>query len=329
MLAPGWAAYAQEAAAPKPVTVQTVAALAQPVERSAPATVLSEQDSVVAAQITARVLVWKVRVGDAVANGAPLLQLECDDYEHALRGAEAALSGAGALQTLAQQQVERARNLLQTRHVSAETLDQRQAELAAARAERTARQAARDTAALNVRRCGVRAPFAGVVTERLADSGETVAAGAPLLRLVDAAQIELSAQLATEDAADAARASRWRFQAQGREWPVRLRVLLPLVDARTRHQEARFEITGGAPPAAGSSGRLLWQGALPQLPPQFLQQRGGVHGLFLADNGRARFLPLPGAIEGRPLAVELPPDARVVVNGREGLNAGDALKILP
>lgn len=326
-LAPG-PALAQQAPAAKPVTVQTVAALAQPVERSAPATVLSEQDSVLAAQITARVKTWQARVGDAVAAEAPLLQLECDDYEHALRRAEAALAGTAALLTLAQQQVERAKRLSQTRHVSAETLDQRQAELAAARAERAAQQAARDGAELNVQRCRVRAPFAGVVAERLADAGETVAAGAPLLRLVDTAQVELSAQLAAEDAADAARAGSWRFQAQGRDWPARLRALLPVVDARARHQEARFTFDAAAPPP-GTSGRLLWQGARPALPPQFLQRRDGTPGLFITQDGRARFVPLTGAIEGRPLAVDLPPQTQVVVNGREGLNAGDRLKILP
>ena len=44
---------------------------------------------------------------------------------------------------------------------------------------------ARDRARLDVNRASVRAPFDGIVAERLQQSGEFVAGGAPLLRLVN------------------------------------------------------------------------------------------------------------------------------------------------
>jgi hypothetical protein len=43
--------------------------------------------------------------------------------------------------------------------------------------------------------------------------------------------------------------------------------------------------------------------------------------------GQAVFTPLPGAQEGRPVAVELPAGTEVIVRGRDRLQDGDAVTV--
>jgi len=56
-------------------------------------------------------------------------------------------------------------------------------------------------------------------------------------------------------------------------------------------------------------------------------QRGMSFGVFVAASDTARFVPIPGAQEGRPALVDLPPDTLIVVRGQARLQDGDSLSI--
>ena len=53
----------------------------------------------------------------------------------------------------------------------------------------------------NVKKCRLRAPFNAVVIERIASVGELASVGAPVLRLLDDEQIEISASVQEQDLA--------------------------------------------------------------------------------------------------------------------------------
>ncbi len=80
------------------VTVKTarISEVAIYPERSAPAAVVSLNESVISARIAARVDELSVRVGDIVEKGGDLAKLDCSDYELAYRESVARLE---ALQT--------------------------------------------------------------------------------------------------------------------------------------------------------------------------------------------------------------------------------------
>jgi hypothetical protein len=59
-----------------------------------------------------------------------------------------------------------------------------------------------------------------------------------------------------------------------------------------------------------------------------VSRRNGGLGIFVNNNGVANFMPLPGAQEGRPVAVQLPLDTQIITLGRERLQDGDALSII-
>lgn len=311
-----------------PVTTRPLSeVLIEPVH-STPATVVARNAPALAAQISARVTAIPVRVGDRVATGDLVAQLDCRLPESLLAAAQAGLRDLEAQRRFAASQLERARDLKKSRSISDETLDQRQRDLSSLQAQLAAQQQAVVQAELQVEHCAVRAPFAAVVTARLADVGALADPGTPLVRLVQLDANEVSAELRAAEAADLVGAATTWFEYLGERHAVRLRRLLEVVDTRKRTREARLEFTGmGAP--AGAAGRLVWQQAARLVPAELPVRRNGTLGLFYMNDGRAYFHPLPGALEGRAAPTTLPPDTLLIIDGRQRVNAGDTVAPAP
>ena len=127
-------------------------------------------------------------------------------------------------------------------------------------------------------------------------------------------------------AAELARASSTVFSTHSGQWPVELSRLSPVVEAGLRTQSARLTFIGD-PASIGLSGDLRWSISGGLLPADLVVRRDAVAGIFVADNGTARFTPLPNVQEGRPVVVSLPGSTMIIVDGREKLQDGDSITI--
>lgn len=291
-------------------------------DRSAPAEVVPLNDASLSAEINARIDQIAVRVGDQVKAGDLLARLDCRDYRSSLEAQKATRKALESRIALARAQLKRARNLKKARNISDEEVDRRETELQAQRAELAAQKERETQARNNVARCDIKAPFNAVVSERLASVGALASPGTPLLHLVQIDDSEVSARVRPEEAAEGAAAESVRFSYLGRDYPLKLLRLLPVVEPRTRTLEVRFGFSEQAAPP-GASGRIHWRSAAAHLPADLPIRRDGGLGIFLLNDGQAHFHPLPKAREGRPAAVDLPADARVITEGRQGLQDGD------
>ncbi len=292
----------------------------------APATVVSINHSQVSAEISAPIDGVEVQVGDRVRKGDLLVRLDCTDYRLNERQADAALAAAKEQLRLADYRLQRAKALAKSSNVSEELLVQREVEVSALGADIRSRVAALGAARENVARCELRAPFDGVVVMRAAQLGELAVPGKGLVELQDVANVEVSAQVPGALVANLQAASEIAFQDDGRRRALRVRVVVPVRDPRARTQEVRLRFTA-EPVEPGSAGRVVWRNGAPFLAPDLVERRNGVLGLFIVDNGIARFLPLPAAQEGRPARVDLPPDTAVIVDGRINLVDGSPIRI--
>jgi RND family efflux transporter MFP subunit len=319
-----FAALARSAVAAVPITTLSLGDVLAEIERDAPANVVAANAPELAAEIAARVVRVAVRVGDRVIAGDPLVELDCRAYASQLAAARAALHELEARATFAANQLRRALDLGSTRSISEELVDQRRSERDSLLAQQQAQRERVVQAELDVERCVVRAPSTAVVTERHADVGDLAAPGTVLLALVALDDPEVSAAL-REDAVDSlAGAGSIHFRYDGRDYPVRVRTVLPVVRERLLTREVRLSLPGTSPPI-GAAGRLVWQPEGRRLPADYLVRRDGQLGVFVVRDGRARFVALPDASEGRPAAVALPPVTRIVVEGRQRLVDGEAV----
>jgi len=294
-------------------------------EYSAPATTLSLNNSRISAETAGRIRQIPVKVGDQVAKDDLLVELECRDNRLRRRQAESILKGAEARLTLARRQRERTQSLRKDRNVSEELLNQREADVRTAAAERMNRIAALEKAQLDEARCQVRAPFSGIVMERLAGEGEWVNIGQPLVQLLDNQRLEVSAQVPVNRVDSLRNALAPRFESDHR-YPLRLRRILPVVETRGRYREARLEFSA-AKALPGSAGRLVWSSSAAVLPADLIERRGDTLGVFLLRAGKARFHPLPDALEGQPARVDLPTESLLIIEGRQGLSDGDPVVV--
>jgi len=291
---------------------------------SVPATVLSLNQSQISVESPGLLLELPVRVGDSVERGQLLAILDCRETRVKLKQTEAAHRSAQARLTLAQRQIKRTRSLLKERNISEEVLNQREADLNTSLADVASHKAAMKMAALDVEQCRIQAPFTGIVMERLAGEGEWISPGQPLLKLIDSERLEVSAQIPLDQVDSMVQATGFSLLINSRSFALTLRRLLPVVDALGRNREARLEFSRQIP-LPGSSGRLTWQSTNSHLPADIPVWRNGVPGLFLEQKGIAHFHPIQGALEGRPISIDLPPGSRIIIEGRRGLQDGDTV----
>lgn len=306
--------------------VRELSTLLSPVVFTAPAEVVSTNRSRISARIEARIDTIPVDVGDTVERGDDLVILDCSDFELAHQRARAELDSARAQLTRAQQQLARSETLAPRQLLSEDLLEQRRTEKEAAEAAMHRARTALEEAALAVSRCRIQSPFGGAVTERQASRGELARPGTPLLEIVDLDSIEIAAQIFPAELADLAASPRVVFSFLEEEYPAAVARRVPVIDPVSRTQQVRLRFVDHAAPV-GASGRLIWHARAPGVPAGMLVQRNDQLGLFIARDGRAVFHPLPGAREGRPALVDLPPDTLVVTDGRQTLRDGDRLAI--
>lgn len=313
--------------APSPVDVRPLRDMWLHPQRSASAQVVARNEARVAAEVAGVVQRWEADVGTSVRAGQVLARLDPADHELAVQRARAARDAAQARLELLQAQARRAHELHGQGFISADALQMRDTELALQRAELASAQAALASAERALAKTVVRAPFAGTVTQRLAQQGETVAAGTPLFVLVQTGAAELQAQLSPAEVRELGRVRDVRFEADdGATRAARLLRAVPALAGGTRLQTVRLALQG-EPLPPGAAGVLRWQAPLPHVPAELLVRRGSALGVFVVEGegeqARARFVALPEAQEGRPAAAaSLAGDACVVVRGQHALHDG-------
>ncbi len=314
------------AAPPAAVKTRPFSELAIHPLREASAQVVSLNLARIAAEVPARIDNIPVEPGQRIARNAVVARLDCTDLKIAAQRAQASLESAQARLKLAQQQFQRSRELATRNFISNDALEAKQTDVAVVAAEVRLNQATHAAAQRDVGKCTLRSPFPAIVEARLAQVGELASAGTPIVQLWDTSRLQLAAQVQAADAAQLARAAPV-FLSQGTDYPVKLLRVSPAMNPAARTREARFGFPR-TPPAPGASGVLRWRDPDPYLPADFITRRGQQLGVFVADNGRARFVALPGAQEGRPAsAAALPASTLVVTDGRFALQDKQALGV--
>jgi RND family efflux transporter MFP subunit len=296
----------------------------------APASVVARNESRLSAEISAVVAAIHVDVGSTPAAGDRLVTLDCRSYRLSQARATADLAALRSELDLAERQLRRAQDLHRTETISEELLDTRSGDVSRLSARLLGAQAALDEAELDVSRCQVRAPFAGVITHRDAQLGELTSPGAPLLTLIETDGAQIAASVSLDLAPTLEDARELRFAWQTGEVPVRVIHFLPVVDPDSRSRELRLEALGPSA-LSGTSGRLTWNSPGLAVQAHLLVRREGTLGLFVLDGsgreGRARFHALPEAVEGRPAFVDLPAGTRVITEGRLRLRDQDLVSL--
>ncbi len=309
-----------------PVTTLELGKLWKDYTYDAPADVLALNRSDISAQISAQVSKTFVQAGDSVTAGMLLGELDCQSYILQQQVREAGLQQAQAQLPFARQQLKRVKELIAKKSISDELLDLRLKELKIAEADYALNRNQLKLAQRDVENCAIKAPYDGVVLERLVSQGTLVSAGSIMFKLLQANNVEVSARVLRDQLAELHKSNDIWFESAGYRLPLKLREVIPLLDGASLTLEIRLSVDSTQQALAGDTGRLKWRNGSRQLPANLLISRDSKLGLFIVEEGIAQFVQVDDAIEGRPFSVNLPDTTEVVIEGRYRLQQGDQLQ---
>lgn len=158
-----------------------------------PGTVVSRYDSRLASELAAK-LVWIAEVGTEVKEGETVARMEDFTFKIREMEAQSLVEREQARVTFLESDLKRLEQLSE-RNLSAKSqYDQTVSDLAVAKSEHRIAQAQLGYAQIAMHITEIRAPFNGVVTERLRNLGERLNVADEVLRLVDPNSLEVVAR---------------------------------------------------------------------------------------------------------------------------------------
>ncbi|HFB98707.1 MAG TPA: efflux RND transporter periplasmic adaptor subunit [Bryobacterales bacterium] len=305
------------------ITVETVTTQRAewPRVHEATGTVRARVTAALSAKVMGYIREITVDAGDRVKAGQLLVRLDSRDLDAGYERAQAALeearsamaevenaiNAAQAQLELAEVTFKRMKELYEKNSVTQQEYDEASARLRTARANHEMALSKKQQLAQKIRQAEkavesaavmrsyteLKAPFDGVVTERLADPGSLAAPGVPLLKLERDGSYRFEARL-EESLMPRIRAGEKvsvSFDALGRSFPARITEIVPAVDAASRAFLVRIDLPSAPGLKSGLFGRARFElGARPVLavPEGAVVRHGQLRSVFVVEEGHAR-----------------------------------------
>jgi RND family efflux transporter MFP subunit len=322
---------AGDSAAPES-QLETIVATSRsaPVERLLDGTVEAVNQGTVAAQTSGRVAEILYDVNDFVPAGAVIMRLRATEQQAGLKQAEAALKEAQARELEAQTRYKRIADMYDRQVVPKATFDEATAVRDSAVARLAAARAALETAKEGVSYTEIRAPYAGVVTRRLVEVGETVNPGTPLMSGLSLQYLRVSVDVPQSSIEAIRRIKQAAVYIDGRRIEVSRLTIFPEAARPSNTFRARLELPENAadlyPGMFVKAGFVTGATQRLSIPSSAVVERGEVTAVYVMD-GDGRTL-LRQVRLGRKLATEVEVLAGLVEGERVALDPVAAMKHL-
>lgn len=211
-----------------------------------------------------------VEVGEQLAPGDPVAQLDSEVQQDTRRSAQAAYDSAIAVLEQVETNEQRLRDLLAEHAVSKSAYDSALRELRTAREQVKATSAQLDSANKQLGYTRLTAPMPGLVTRKWAEPGEVVAAGQPVISLAGSDDwdllLDVPADLIRKGLTTGQQVKVWLAGETSVETTATIREISPLADAVTLTHALRAQLD------SRPAGMLLGSTVLAELR---LQRRDG------------------------------------------------------
>ncbi|SFK92728.1 efflux RND transporter periplasmic adaptor subunit [Lysobacter sp. cf310] len=283
-----------------------------------------------------RVTSLLVDVGQSVRKGQVLLELDHRTLDSELAQAEASLRQAQASLSLAQVSYDRGAKLAAEQLISAGNLDELRATRVQAEAQVATARAGRDAAKLRRDFAELRAPADGVISKRLVQPGQVVAAGNELLRLIRDGRLEWRAELPEDQLAGVAVGNTVELPYAGGTIAGRIRAVTPGVDAQTRTGTVYVDLPEPGPlkPGVYVEGRIVTgAGRALMVPTAAVVQRDGHSYVFtMKDQQIVQRVRVRTGQTGNgqvEIVQGLKDGDQVVAEGAGFLGDGDRVRVVP
>jgi len=258
-------------------------------------TVTADRSAAVSSRVTANVVAVPARVGQSVAAGDVLVEIDAATASGQVSQARGALAQARAALSLAERNYERYKALAASGSASPLELDMNRMQYEQAKGAVQQGEGAVEAASSVARESRVTSPFAGRVASRLVEAGDLAAPGRPLVTIESATGRRLVVQVpAGTVAASGLKAGQKlavRIDGVAGDVPGTVIEMSPGADPTSHTYTVTLELAG-APVATGLTGRATLESAVRSsvlVPESAVLANGGVSLVALKDDaGKAR-----------------------------------------
>lgn len=236
-------AQGQNGPPPAPVVVQTAEMRALAPVTWYPGTIISRNKAKLAAEVAGRV-VSVAEVGARLSKGDLAARLDDALLKQTLAENLAAVAREQARLVYLNAEVKRLTRLVTQNTAARSQLEEATANLGVSRSELAANQARVQLTRERLKRTVLKAPFSGVVVERLLEPGEWADEGSAVLRLVDAQDLDVQAWVPVQALKYVSEDTELKLKANPAEATGRVHTIVPVGDERSRLYELRIEAPG-------------------------------------------------------------------------------------
>jgi len=195
------------------------------------------REASVRAEVGGSLVSLTVDRGDAVSAGAQIARVSSRDLESARASAEAAVKSADTALSVAKSEAQRTDALVKGGALAARDLEQANNAVSMSQAQSAAAVARLRSVEQQLADTIIKAPFAGVVSERPASVGDVVAPGTPILTIIDPSSMRLEASVPSDQIAAVRVGATVDFTVRGypqEKFAGRIERVSPSADAVTR-----------------------------------------------------------------------------------------------
>ena len=298
-----------------------------------PGTVISRNQARIAAEVEGR-LEWVAEVGAAIAEGEVVARMDDALLRQSLAENEAAVARESARLTFLDAQVKRLERLVTQNTATRSRLEEAVAERDISRSELRATRARVALTTERLERTRIKAPFGGIVTERVRQGGEWAKSGEVVVRLVDAGALEVQTWIPIAALAFVEEGGELALHVDSGRTSATVRTIVPVGDNRSRLYELRLGVEGRSWPV-GQDVRVAIPTAAARavvaIPRDALVlRRDGAAVYRVDDQGLAdRVAVTPGIAQDELIEVDgIAPGDRVVTRGGERLRPGQPVQVV-
>lgn len=314
--------------------VLTVNLTAMPVFDATPGSVISEQQVQVASRLMGYIRDIQVHEGDAVKAGQLLFTIDPSDIQGQVVQARAGHAQAEAALGDAKSDFERFSNLYKEESVPKLQYDKMKLQYSIAQSQARAARAGLDMAESQLRYAEVRAPIAGVVTQKMASAGDLAAPGRPVLVLENPGRLVVQTSVSNETYLLLKLGDSALVEISGQALEGKIVRLVPAADALSHTHLVKLDLPDAKGLTSGAFARVRFNVGAGQgisVPKSAILQRAGITGVFVVDGqGVARYRMVrtgedrDGAVE---ISAGLNPGEKVVVGNADKLSSGDLVQL--
>lgn len=320
------------------VRTETVVARTESATAEASGTLRAVREATISGKVMGTIIEIRKNAGDAVREGEILLVIDSRDVSGQVMQAQGALAQARAAGALAETNFHRFEQLFARGAASQLELDQARYQYDTAKGAVQQAEGAVATAGSYKAYAEIPAPFSGRVVDRFCEEGDMASPGRPLMKIEDSRKLRLYASLDGTRAAAAQVGAMVEVQVpaiDNRIFRGTVAEVVPSADPLTRSILVKIDLEESADLRAGLFGRarLPWgdRTAL-RVPRGAVRQRGGVPGVFVAEDGKAilRMVSLEDDRPESPLVLSgLASGDRVILDPPAELEVGAPIEAQP